>query len=513
MKFFSRRMIPFVSGLMAFHFCQSQPVNTDSLLKLLPSSPADKKITILLRLTRAFETADNSKTLLYGKEGIAMARANNDEASEALLWYEMGKSLLYYNRSDSGRKFFDQSLNMAKKLNDSAALGRAWNGIAYSLYGVDILDTAIAYAFIARKFMKPEQNPVDYSYNCQLLGVAYSDLGNLSTSQKYFSEGLQYAEKSGDKVRYAEMSMHFGSSYIRHHRYAEAQKWIAKAADLFARTEDSYGLYASYNALGRIAIALGDHDAAMNYHEKSLELSRQRNDTYSIAIELTNTGKILLERGDYAASLERLSEAARITRESRSLYAQRAVYESLNDYYIATKKFDSATYYRDLYRAMFDSISSENITGKVADMQVKYETEKKEKALAHQQLLVAQQDARISRQQFTLAILAGALIILLGGGWLFYNRYRLRQKLLLDTAIIREQKQGLKAVIEAQDNERRRIAKDLHDGIAQELVALKFAFIRLSKKLIPKDAGEKEIMNDLSIRWIYPVRRYGISPM
>ena len=67
--------------------------------------------------------------------------------------------------------------------------------------------------------------------------------------------------------------------------------------------------------------------------------------------------------------------------------------------------------------------------------------------------------------------------------WLFWNRFRLRKKAELDAAIIQEQKLGLNAVIEAQESERKRIAKDLHDGIAQEMVALKLGFSALQHKI------------------------------
>jgi signal transduction histidine kinase len=128
-------------------------------------------------------------------------------------------------------------------------------------------------------------------------------------------------------------------------------------------------------------------------------------------------------------------------------------------------------------------------------MQVKYDTEKKEKEIAQQQVVIAEKDSHIIRQQAGLSVLIVVLLMLAGGGWLFYNRYRLRQKVLLDAAIIREQKESLKAVIEAQDNERRRIARDLHDGIAQQLVALKFALSRIAKK-ISADHPEQQIVLD-----------------
>jgi tetratricopeptide (TPR) repeat protein len=121
-----------------------------------------------------------------------------------------GKAHLYFNNIQEGRHLFKQSLVLAESEGDVVAIANAWNGIAYSYYQSDNLDSAVTFAFVARKFMKPEKSPVDYSYNCQLLGIVYGEMGILDEGKKYFAEALKYAELSGDKVRQAEICTHTG---------------------------------------------------------------------------------------------------------------------------------------------------------------------------------------------------------------------------------------------------------------------------------------------------------------
>ncbi|MEO6168888.1 MAG: sensor histidine kinase, partial [Chitinophagales bacterium] len=468
-----------------------------SLESLLPETSGRSRIAVLQALSNAYGSLDLHKALTYGEEGLLLAQDLNEHQWEAAILYEMGKANLYFNKNYTGRDLFRRSLVLALHQKDAAAIGNAYNGIAYSFYGVDVLDSSVTYAFIARKFMNPQQSPVDYSYNCQLLGIVYAEMGDLEEGLKYLTEGLKYAETSGDKMRQAELCTHTGAAYIRYGQYDSAEKWVKKALKFYLDNNDTFGLYASYNALGRINYGKGNHDVAMEYYQKSLEGSKIRNDPYSVAVELNNIGIILLEQGEMKMAFDNFTNAIAIAREMNSIYLQRVTCENFNDYYFVNKNFGQATYYRNSYRSFFDSMNNQTIAEQVANMQVKYETGKKEKAIAEQKLLIVEKDSRIIRQRDTVAALIAALIVLIGGGWLFYNRYRLRQKLVLDAALIREQKEGLKAVIEAQDNERKRIAKDLHDGIAQQLVALKFGLARIAKKMGNEPPEQKSFLDDL----------------
>jgi two-component system, NarL family, sensor kinase len=102
----------------------------------------------------------------------------------------------------------------------------------------------------------------------------------------------------------------------------------------------------------------------------------------------------------------------------------------------------------------------------IAEMRTKYETEKQDR-------LIEQQNNRLKMQNYLFAgiacfVLLSSLLLL---SW--YKRNKLRQETAMKTELMRQQEHAIKAVMEAEENERQRIAKDLHDGVGQMMSAAK----------------------------------------
>ena len=73
----------------------------------------------------------------------------------------------------------------------------------------------------------------------------------------------------------------------------------------------------------------------------------------------------------------------------------------------------------------------------------------------------------------------------------FYRRYKLRQETKLRDAIIKQQDLSTKAVLEAEENERKRIAQELHDGVGQMMSAAKMNLSAFESDLQLKDEAQK----------------------
>lgn len=108
-------------------------------------------------------------------------------------------------------------------------------------------------------------------------------------------------------------------------------------------------------------------------------------------------------------------------------------------------------------------------------MQTKYESEKKDEEIAHQSEV-------IQKEKTIRYALAGVLVLLLVLSVLFYVWYKAKQQQKLQVALLKEKEKGIEAVINAQEEERQRIAKDLHDGIIQELTSLKLNLKKVFEK-------------------------------
>ena len=120
-------------------------------------------------------------------------------------------------------------------------------------------------------------------------------------------------------------------------------------------------------------------------------------------------------------------------------------------------------------------------------MQAKYETAEKEKQNA--ELLRDNQIKELNLTQKNNQLLMLSAVLVLGalGALLFMNRQKLRRQQQLHDEIQHQQKLRLKAIIESQETERKRIAAELHDGLGQSLAAVR---MRLSKEHTSEETVE-----------------------
>src|SRR5204863_134100 len=153
-------------------------------------------------------------------------------------------------------------------------------------------------------------------------------------------------------------------------------------------------------------------------------------------------------------------------------------YEAANDFQ------KSAFLYRKMNR-LKDSLYANANPKALAEMQTKYETEKSDR-------LIEQQQNRIVLQNYLFIGIAGLAILASLLLFSVYKRNKLRQETLMKTQLMKQQEAAVKAVMEAEENERQRIAKDLHDGVGQMMSAAKMNLSAIESELKWSDDNQKE---------------------
>jgi signal transduction histidine kinase len=149
-----------------------------------------------------------------------------------------------------------------------------------------------------------------------------------------------------------------------------------------------------------------------------------------------------------------------------------------SDYKKALEYFQKRT-------ALRDSIFSTEKTKQIEELNTKYNTVKNEQ-------IIEQQQNRLARQNFIFLGLAGLALMIGLLTWSQYKRYKLRKETQLKTAILRQQELATKAVIEAEEEERQRIARDLHDGVGQMMSAAKMNLSAFESEITFDSAEQKK---------------------
>jgi len=173
---------------------------------------------------------------------------------------------------------------------------------------------------------------------------------------------------------------------------------------------------------------------------------------------------LMVEKNHDSANLL-LTEALKIARELNNIDIEASVLDSYSDYYATIgDSAQSLAYYRQSVKLKNKYRTQQQIENSLF-LSTVFETEKKEKEIARQESRLY----RINAILFAvLALFAVAIAVLI-----YFRQKSAVRKARIKTMAQEKRLEVANAIIEGQDDERKRLAMDLHDGISPKIGSLK----------------------------------------
>lgn len=256
---------------------------------------------------------------------------------------------------------------------------------------------------------------------------------------------------------------------VRDSLAAVIDKNYALALNIQKKTNDFGNLAGTYSVMIPWFSARGMRDSAYHYLKLCRRLSEDKGFFGRIAFLQIKQAALLIEDGNFKAAADTAGKAVQYYKEHdnpdqtiHALAFQANAYDSLGDY----KKSKEAT--AEMYSLMRSSFTKKRADA-VSESETRYKT--KEKELANQRLIAENKDKELKLNRLVLALVS--LVALLIGAFLFY-RNRLRKKQLeLKTQEIEFKNKMIQSNMESEEEERKRIARELHDGVGQQISSIK----------------------------------------
>jgi two-component system NarL family sensor kinase len=419
----------------------------------------------------------------------------NKEITDSLrlkISYQLSREYTF-NAPEKALKFIEETIALANKLKNQKTVGDALSLKGKVLKNNGDYSKAIETHLQALKIKESIKDTLGQSISNNDIGVVYKSMKNYNEAMKYYrtSNILAYQAKFGKGI--ANTLNNIGTSFFELRIIDSAIYYYEKALIKSLEIKDPNSLSTSYNNLGNIYGYNDKPEKALGYYLKCLELDKQANDAYGTILSLLNIGESYKEMGQHSKSMSYFTEAEKICIENNAKPLLKEVYRSIGDGYKIMQQYDKAYAYLDKYSLLKDSLLTDESTQQIAEMQTRFETEKKDLQIAKQNAEIAVNKAEVERKNYLNSLLIASVLFILLFSYLFYNHYKHRQKSLLDAEILKEKELRSKAIIEAEENERRRIAEDLHDGVGQLLSAAKLNLSELGEKLNKEDSNTKEL--------------------
>ena len=239
----------------------------------------------------------------------------------------------------------------------------------------------------------------------------------------------------------------------------------------------------SFSNLGAVYFDIGNQPKGIEFVLKALKLREEIRDKKGISNCYLRLGEMYFAKNELPTSVEYFKTGISMIDSTFSPYTIKQLYWGISDSYSKLGDYKNAYNYRVLMSKINDSIINLESSKQMLELQTKYETEKKEKDIKLKNLEIKQQKSRNFIQLILFTSVAIFIILLF---LLILFRYKQRQKATLISETNRQEKLRFKAMIESEEKERIRIAKDLHDGLGQILSSAKLNLSGL------EDSVEKE---------------------
>ncbi|WP_235298747.1 tetratricopeptide repeat-containing sensor histidine kinase [Portibacter marinus] len=308
-----------------------------------------------------------------------------------------------------------------------------------------------------------------------LYGLAklFSDRFDYDNHYKYLKDALVFSRTPVDS---AKIISNMGI-YFRHQEQPDSARfYYLRGIDLYPPGADPEFYIINYNNLAILEKTLGNDDAALNYYSKAKEIALEEGDYVVAAAIDVNKTYVYYGQGAFEKAETVLNENEAI------IMANGSTVDKLNfdliRYNVAEKldKSSETLKFYKRYRKTKDSVDNLKLNTKIAEFEVRYETAEKEKQIAIKENELARAQVR---QQYLWGGLLAAVWLGLFGTLYYWSRNKY-QKRLTDEKM---HSLAIASMLNGQEHERLRIAKDLHDSLGGLLTTIKLQFERLQERL------------------------------
>lgn len=417
-------------------------------------------------------------------DSLSKIISGNAPNAEKIITYKQIANIQFFKNFDDCLAAAVNGSQLAATVKDTAALGEFTGIIGRAHYFKGKYDSAAIYYYKALQLLNVQKYAQQKAGVLNELGKLYRKTKDLDRALEKYDEAFAIYKNAGDENNMATILNESGVVFEYKEDYEEAATRYKKSLAIKTKLKDTIGMSYSYNFLGGVYTLQKKFEEAEKNLLLSLNLRQTLRDTFAIALSYADLGFMYAEQGNNDKAINQYTQSNEIAARMNYTELLQANYKALAD--AAEKKGDTKTSlaYFKKHTSLKDSLYNSSKMKQIEELNAKYETAKKETQLKLQQ-------ADLANKNIVIWAGAAGLLLLTLYSFAWYRKKQVQNKLHLQAAVMEQQNIATKAVITAEENERKRIAADLHDGVGQIMSAAKMNLSAFEDDMQFKDDQQK----------------------
>lgn len=413
------------------------------------------------------------KALEYHKKSLEIRQKEGDKSLLAVSLNRLG--MLEYSKQDfkMAEEYYLQVLEIRREENDKKGAAIVLTNLGNANIQIGNFDKAIAYYKEAYEIFKEIDYKPGIASTLNGMGVIYGQWELYSSALKVYMETLEIVDVLGDQKEVANTQTNIGivynnmitdslkkiygidfrdSVYIKKPRLKfsaidNAIHYHSLSLEKRKQLNDIRGIGTSLANLGITYSYIGDTKKARQYFEEWLSISDQIQDDDQQTAIYISLGQLYRYEGKYDIAIDYFNRADAIARKINMKSHQQSISENLSQVYTLKGDYKLALEHYRNYSELKDSIMTQDGQKLLRELQVKYETDAKEK---ENQLLRKDQvinESRLRQQRFAIYTFIFVILAVIGFVIMLIRQNNQKKKANLElakkNALITEQKKEI----------------------------------------------------------------------
>lgn len=283
---------------------------------------------------------------------------------------------------EQAMQYADEALNQAKIINYKKGIAHAYNnlGIIYVYQGN--YEKALENNLNSLKIKEDIGDKIGIAGSLTNIGNIYESQGNYKKALENQLKALKIKEEIDDKQGMSRSYNNIGGLYYNQGNYDKALENHLKSLTIKEEFGDKKGIASSYISIGLVYLAKKDFPKALEYQIKSLEINEQIGNESGKAICNLNIGSVYIQQNKPEEAYQYLDKALTMFKGIGYKNGIKNTYYTLSELFVKNQDYKQAYEYYKQYSDIKDTLLNEASSKQMAEMNIRFESEKKEKQIA-----------------------------------------------------------------------------------------------------------------------------------
>ena len=417
-------LLPFFIVHIAYSGAVQQN-SIDSLLNVIKTSIDTNKINSLNELSWLYiNVGKYEMALKYAEQSLGHSQSLGYLKGVAFSYNTIGVTYWYQSNYEKAVENYFKSLKIRENIGDKKGTASSYSNIGIVFENQGNYEKALNYHLKALKIQEEtgDEELIPNSYNN--IGGIYLALGNYEKAKNYYLKCLKIYEDNGYKTGIAISFNNLGIIYQKQGNSGKALESYLKSLKISEEINHNALKKSALGNIGVIYTSKGNYVKAMNNFMDCLKISKEMGDKHGIGLAYINIGIIYSKQGYFSEAFEYLNKSLVLSKEIGYKKDIKEAYSALSELYVKRGDYKQAYSYHKLYSDIKDTLLNEQSSKQIAEMNTKYDSEKKDKELIQKDAEINKQQAETEKQnlQRNAFIIGFSLVLVLA--FFIYRGYR-----------------------------------------------------------------------------------------